>query len=226
MTLNESSVLLAADFGDILRFLIIALIIGFSIIGKLLKSNADARAQNNQNRPRPAPGPRPPAAERPQPQGIEQEIETFLRQTRGGKHAAAHRPPPEPPRGPAVVEAVPVSEAIEPGHDFGRDIAAHVKEHLDSKPVGESATHLAERIEAADENVEHHLEEVFVHDVGRLAHADQTDTSIAQGTDATLWDPPVDKPDTTRHGIREMLRSPGDIRKVFILSEILHRREF
>jgi hypothetical protein len=220
MTMNESSVLLAADLGDILKFLIIAVIIGFSIISKLLKSNPDPRAQN-----RPRPAPRPPAAERPQPHSIEQEIEVFLRQARGGKPAVAHNPPPQaPPRSPLVVEAVPVNEAVEPGRDFGREVASHVKEHLDSKPIGESATHLAERIEAADENVEHHLEEVFSHDVGHLAHADQTDTSIAQGTDAELWDQ-ADKPDTTPHGIVEMLRSPEDIRKVFILSEILHRRE-
>ncbi|MCZ6770912.1 MAG: hypothetical protein O7G83_02855, partial [Proteobacteria bacterium] len=201
MTLNESSVLLAADFGDILRFLIIALIIGFSIISKLLKSNPDARAQKNPNRPRPAPRPGPPAAERPQPQSIELEIETFLRQARGGKHAAARRqPPPAPPRRPVVVEAVPVTEMTEPGRDFGRGVAAHVKEHLDSKPIGESATHLAERIEAADENVEQHLEDVFAHDVGHLAHAEKTDTSIAQGTDAIQWDQ-ADKPDTAPHGI-------------------------
>ncbi len=225
MTMNGSSVLLAVDFGDVLQFLVIAVIIGFSIISKLLRSNPDARAQKNQNRPRPAPRPGPPAAGRPQPQGIEQEIETFLRQARGGKHAAARRqPPPAPPRRPVVAEAVPVSEMTEPGHDFGRGVASHVKEHLDSKPIGESATHLAERIEVADENVERHLEEVFAHDVGRLAHAEKIDTSIAQGTDAIQWDQ-ADKPDTTPHGIAEMLRSPGDIRKIFILSEILHRRE-
>ncbi len=59
MTMNGSSVLLAVDFGDVLQFLVIAVIIGFSIISKLLQSNRDARAQKNQNRPRPAPRPGP-----------------------------------------------------------------------------------------------------------------------------------------------------------------------
>ena len=67
---------------------------------------------------------------------------------------------------------------------------------------------------------------LFDHDVGRLAHSEMVDTSVAEGTDARSWEETADDKSMTAAGkIRKMLRSPESIREVYIISEILKRPE-
>ena len=130
--------------------------------------------------------------------------------------------PPEAPRPQLIIEAVPVEEDIVPGRGFGGNVANHVKEHMDTDRIADRDVGLGHVVEAADEHIEEHLEEVFDHDVGHLAHADPIETSVAEGTDAPSWEGKKAE-DSTADVIRKMLQSPDDIRNVFIISEILKR---
>ena len=206
---------LLADFGDVIRILVIIIIVGFSVIGKLLNTNG-AGQPRHRNRPQRRPPPRP--QQQPAQQSIEQEIEEFLSQARAGNQTAS-----PPPSRPLVAESLPDTtedEWIQPGREFGQSIANHVKEHIGSGVATRDA-HLGETIETADERIEHHLEEVFEHEVGHLAHVDPVDNTVAEGTDADSYEKggPTKRP----IDIVEMLRSPDDIRKIFVLSEILKR---
>lgn len=171
-----------------------------------------------------------PRAQQGGKQAIEMEIEDFLRQARGG-----NAPPAAPPRNPPVrnpqpagpiVEARPADEDIVPGKGFGRGVSSHVQEHIGRDSISTHDAHLADDIEAADERIEQHLEEVFDHDVGQLENIVDVDTSIAEGTDAkTLDEAEADRLEAANR-IREMLSKPGSIREVFVASEILKRPEF
>lgn len=222
---------LLADIADIIGVIITLAIIGFSVVSKIIGAN-------NQ-----APKNRPPQRRNPPPQGggvqnrpgkagaanIEAEIEDFLRQARGGGQQPQARAaaPPAPPAAPRrVVEAEPV--AREPGKNFGRGLAEHVEQHIGRDSISTRDAHLAESVEMADERVEHHLEEVFDHDVGHLAHVDDTDTSISEGTDEASYEkaPTSSTVQTaTAKRIIEMLKSPNGVRDVLIAAEVLKRPE-
>lgn len=224
--------LFADGIGDVIGLIIWVVIIGFSILSKVLKSGGGNKKQVRppQRQPRaqqPGPGP----AARPQAgRGIDAEIEDFLRQARGGKKqtppqqpAARQAPVRQQPR--RVVEAQPVEADIVPGQGFGRELKEHVADHIGRDSISTRDAHLGDHIEMADERIEHHLEEVFDHDVGHIAHADPVDTSVSEGTDAHSWEEKnVEKVDSAAK-IRKMLSTPESVREVFIISEILKRPE-
>ena len=160
---------------------------------------------------------------------LESEIEKFLQQARnrgpeGPKADPGPRPqlPPRPPAPP-----VPAAQPVRPGDGFGQGVASHVKQHMGTDRIAERDAHLAETIELADERVEQHLESVFNHDVGQIVHKDDLASEIAEGTDVAAFEEDTDQQVglSTPAAIREMLQSPEDIRKVFIVSEILRRPE-
>jgi len=233
---------LFADIGGLIGVIIWILIMVFSAIGK---SKKKPKLGGGGGGGRPAPQPRPQANAGGQ-KGIEAEIEDFLRQARGQqaqKQAPAKQAPPQPPRQPQrrpapqqqgrpaarqgrVLEAQPVQQQdIRPGQGFGRGLAEHVQEHIGQDSISTRDAHLAETIEQADERVERHLEDVFDHDLGRLEHVEEVDTSISEGTDAMEIVEEAD-PLATAKRIRKMLGSAESIREVFIASEILKRPEF
>ena len=161
---------------------------------------------------------------------IESEIEDFLRQARGGQQP----PPPKPPVAPVVprtiveatpVEATPVVEEIVPGRGFGRDLSEHVEQHIGRDSISQRDARLGQVVENTDERIEQHLEGVFDHDVGHLAHADEVDTSVAEGTDAASWQEKKKKEPESAAAIVKMLTSPEGVRDVFIAAEILKRPE-
>lgn len=218
---------LIADIADIIGVIITLAIIGFSVVSKIIGANN----QGQKNRPpqRRNPPPAGGAQNRPANAGggnIEAEIEDFLRQARGGgqQPQARRAAPPAPPR--RVVEAEPVVR--EPGKNFGRGLADHVEQHIGRDSISTRDAHLGESVEMADERVEHHLEEVFDHDVGHLAHVDDTDTSISEGTDSESYEraPTSSTVQTaTAKRIIELLKSPNGVRDVLIASEVLKRPE-
>lgn len=235
---------LLADFGEVIGLIIWVVIIGFSIISKIMNA---AKPQAPAKRP-PKP-PAPPRADRPMARGIESEIEEFLRQARGQQEkpiprAPAARPQPAvearreflPPGGrpervvkasPVTaipVEAIPVDEEFVPGQRFGRDLSDHVADHIGRDSISSRDAGLADVVSQADERIESHLEQVFDHDVGRLAHSEIVDTSVAEGTDEGAWEA-VETSMTAAGKIRNMLRTPESIREVYIISEILKRPE-
>lgn len=220
----------AADWGDIIRLLVIFGIVGFSVISKIINGAAAIKG------PRPPAGGQPQLQPRPgqQPMGqpqarggrpnVDDEIEEFLRQARGRGEAN----PPQPPEPPQPVRRASLPQQpnvhVRPGEGFGENVTSHVREHLHTDSILERDAHLAEVVEEADERIEAHLEDVFDHEVGRLEHVNEVDTSIKDGTDDSTWDNKVDSNDTADL-IRNTLQSPDKIRNVFIISEILKRPE-
>jgi hypothetical protein len=59
--------------------------------------------------------------------------------------------------------------------------------------------------------------------VGHLAHADDLDTSVAEGTDAA--DSTTEKQPNTAAAIAEMLKTRQSVRNAFVVAEILKRPE-
>lgn len=215
---------LFADIGEVIGFLITLAIIGFSVISKIISAANGGDAKPGPRRvPQPEGPAQRPRAHRPDPLSMEAEIEDFLRQARGDRAV-----PPAPPKPPVVeavpFEATPVPDEVVPGQGFGRDLATHVSQHIGHDSISRRDAQLADAVEAADERVEKHLQEVFDHDVGRLAHADAVDTSIQEGTDAADATSAEKQPDAAAK-IAEMLKTPQSIRNMFIVSEILKRPE-
>ncbi len=151
------------------------------------------------------------------------EIEQVLRQARGEvaseeivraeplRTPLRQAPPPfREPSQPVSAEIVPL------GGDFAGSVTAHVSQHLDTHEYVERAASLAEEVSLADEKLAGHLHEAFDHKVGDLA---QTTTPSA-ASDATPTASAV-----TAHDIRDVFRTPRDVRRAIILSEILHRPE-
>lgn len=223
---------LLAEGGDILGLIVWAVIIGVSVLSKIIGAAKKGQPQKPPAR-RPAQPPRahaPPAQRpggRPIGGGIESEIEDFLNQARGGGAKPPPQPDLPPPGGvrPRIVQAVSVEEDIVPGENFGRGLREHVAEHIGQDSISTRDAQLGDTVEAADEKIEDHLNQVFNHDVGHLAHVESVDSSVADGTDAVSWEPTNDDGPTAADKIRNMLKTPESVRDVFIVSEILKRPE-
>lgn len=223
---------LFADIADVIGVLVTIAIIGFSVISKIISSmnEGDAQQQRPAARPQQGQGGAGGGAAR----SVEAEIEEFLRQARGGgQQQPAPRQPAQAkvPRQPAarvkprVIEAVPVEDDIVPGASFARDLSEHVAEHIERDSISRRNAHLGEVVEASDERIEHHLEAVFDHDIGKLAHSEKVDTSIAEGTDAQSWEEKTETQLRPAEKIAAMLKSPESVRDLFVASEILKRPE-
>lgn len=223
---------LLADAGDIIGLIVTLAIIGFSVLSQVLgggdkaKKQQEARRQQQRQRRQP----QQPGANRPQAKSIESEIEDFLRQARGDAppEPVVAEPVPDEPvrtlvREPMEVQPLEV-EPIQPGHDFGRDLASHVENHITRDSIRQRDARLGDTIETADERIEDHLAQVFEHDVGHLAHYEEVDNRITEGTDHVSWEEEVKKPGVAEE-IAAMMKSPDSVRKMFIVTEIFKRPE-
>lgn len=238
--------LLGAGVDEIIGFIIMVVVIGFSIVNKIsgvINQGKPPKRRPAQGRPEQQRNPAQARAGQAGGKSIESEIEDFLRQARGEKPQAPParqstptrqpqqrtRPPAQPqPRGqkPKIIEAVPADQDFVPGKDFGRDLSEHVQEHIKQDSISTRDAGLGDYVEEADERVEQHLEEVFDHDVGHLEHIVKVDTSVSDGTDASeLRQAARDEVSASAERIRKMLSTPESIREVFIASEVLKRPE-
>lgn len=222
--------LLIADAGEIIKILIFLLIIGGSLIGKLI--NAPGRQQvrrKPQPQPQRARGGAKPAAAGAGGRGgmqanLEREIEQFLQRARGAQQPpAAGQMKPAPP---VVAEAMS-AEVVTPGDRFGSGVKSHVRDHLGPKISHEREAQLGETLDHTDERVEERLHEKFDHDLGRLEKkATGAEREVSQGTDAAVWGDQESgrlTAEEIQSKLAGMLRSPGDIRDAILLSEILER---
>lgn len=214
--------------GDLLGLLIWIAIITISILSKV---------RGNPQKPPPLQPPkdvpqqpaRPIQAGKPGGRTIELEIEEFLRDIRGQRP----EPPPEvvaappPPPTKRLIEATsvepPPRKEIVPGQGFGRDVSDHVSEHIVRDSISTRDARLGDIVEQADERVEDRLQSVFDHEVGHLAHVEDTGMDVHEGTDAAVWENKTSLENATATQIRELLQTPESIRNVFVISEILKR---
>lgn len=218
-----------AAIGDIIGLLITLAIIGFSVLSKFMGDGDQAKQKAEQRRRRAQQ-----KAANPQAKSIESEIEDFLRQARGDAPAARASAP--------AVEAVVMEEnspirtlseqahdvtPVQPGQDFARDLESHVAEHIGNDSISQRDAHLGDAVEMADERIEHHLEEVFDHQVGHIAHQDNTEntSTVAEGTDTGVWEGEEVEVADTAGEIIELLKSPQSVRHMFIATEIFKRPE-
>ena len=207
--------------GDLLGVLFWLVIITFSIISKIRSGQQQPPPMTE--RPAQVPPQQPVRAGKPTGRNIEHEIEDFLREVRGQPKTEPPPPPPKRVIKAQPVQKAPVSEHV-PGQNFGRGLAEHVYEHIGQDSISTRDAGLGDVVELTDERVEDRLHQVFDHDVGNLAHVEDTNMEVKEGTDAAAWEQTTIKNANTEQ-IRQMLASPQNIGNLFIVSEILKRPE-
>lgn len=172
------------------------------------------------------------------------EIEEFLKRAaamraRQQQAAGAPRPatPPAPTPPPARAPLAPLTnrlpqssvrdlepieeaEVIEADAVSGDDVAADVERHLDVSGFRDHISHLGESIKSSDEAIEAHLHQTFEHRLGTLGGRTETaeDSTLDDDENAAKTGPVRA---STAADLREQIRSPGQIRNLIILSEIL-----
>jgi hypothetical protein len=148
-----------------------------------------------------------------------------LAQTRSGRQGEQRPKAPTPPR--RLVEArptepqaplsAPLSEQ-QPRPSYaptplGAGVAQHVAEHLRStQELVQHAQHLGADVALADERMQEHLRQRFVHPIGTLAPVTTSVERRLAGTPAA-------------RELRELLARPSGVRQLIIASEILRRPE-
>jgi hypothetical protein len=96
---------------------------------------------------------------------------------------------------------------------LGAGVAQHVAEHLrGTTEMAAHAQHLGAEVAQADERMQKHLQEKFVHTVGTLAPQTTTTERRTSGAPAA-------------RELLELLMRPGGARQVILASEILRRPE-
>lgn len=221
---------LLAAIGDVIGLIITLAIIGFSVLSQILGSGDKAKQQQARRKQQQQRAQQQRPAN-PQAKSIESEIEDFLRQARGDAPRQEVIPVAEVAEEQEVVRTLVSdpnqSKPVKPGKDFTRELSSHVESHIGHDSISLRDAHLGEGIESADERIEQHLEEVFDHQVGHLAHYDHTENSnkITDGTDAISWEEEEEKASKASE-IVELMKSPDSVKNMFIAMEIFKRPEF
>ncbi|MBW3541087.1 MAG: hypothetical protein KY476_12530 [Planctomycetes bacterium] len=209
---------------------IISLIVGLVMLLGWILNYATAKNMPQAGPRRPAPPPRrpqPPQARRTAEEKLQNEIDIFLQDVRGGRRQLAGEakpvvPPPEPPR-PAVAETrrAPLHSTLEGRQTptsatarrkrakprMGEGVRERVAQHIDPDRLGEHARQLGRQL---TDSVSQHL--------GRAEEA------IATAAPAVEVPGPVPVQAALKPSeIRELLRSPGGVRQAILMNEILSR---
>ena len=215
--------LFAQGWGELIGFIITALIAVIYVIGQLLKVG---------QQPQQPPGGRPPggggAAGRPPGGGLEDEIGEFLRRAarhRQGQPAARPHPGGQPaaagPAEPQIIEAEVVGQPA-----IGEGIKQHVGKYLDAGEFRRRAAELGEEVAQTDEQLEQRLHTKFDREVSRLTDRPGESASMPRAGQA---EEPEDRlaelPSTAAAGLAAMLSRPESIRQAIVISEILTRPE-
>jgi hypothetical protein len=148
-----------------------------------------------------------------------------LTPTRSGRQGEQSPKAPAPPR--RLVEArqpdsaVPLSRPLseqqpQPSYapaPLGAGVAQHVAEHLRStQELVQHAQHLGAEVALADERMQEHVRQRFVHPIGTLAPVTSSVERRMSGAPAA-------------RELRELLSRPSGVRQLIIASEILRRPE-
>lgn len=231
--MTSSGLLLLADAGEVVFFLIVIL---FMIIGGLTQLFKKMQeGQQDPRRPRPGHrpgGPRPnvPAGQDP----VRSEIERFLREAAGRQGGARPQqaqpfgPPPARPRpapvalgrplagGPIVLEAIP-----EPA-----SVADHVRQQVPGQPFARLDTDVGQRLARTDQEMAEHVHGALDHPVSRLEGTPGESAFAPLAEEAETPDDRVSAlPPTAAAGLAAMLAEPVGLRQAIVLNEILQRPE-
>ena len=149
------------------------------------------------------------------------EIADFLRRA-AERHAAASMPRVE------IVEDDDVEDAeiIDPGDEPGADVAQHVAKRMSTAAFSQRVATLGAAVDQADDRMESHLQEKFVHGLGQLGT--RTGAAAASTLDQSKAVPPSQAtatPAILASEVISMLRNRQQLRTAILLSEILQRPE-
>jgi type IV secretory pathway VirB10-like protein len=200
-----SAGLLAANAGDVVQFVIVAIIILISLIARYL-------AQVRNVRP-PAP---PPARRRiPQDQEVAKQIDEFLQRAAQRARPQRATPPAAPP------PAVPVETAAE--EPVGGRIGRRVREDLDTSDFRRRRAQMGEEVQQADKDFQQRVGQTFTSEVSRL-----TMRPLAAADVPAAGPEPADTAAEPLAGgtpLASLFSNPESIVSAIILSEILRRPE-
>jgi hypothetical protein len=168
----------------------------------------------NARRP-PTPG-RPGAPQKTDP--LLAEIQKFLKQSNAEKRAPGR---PQSPSKPVRGEVISPPSGSGVGDAVGRPLDAR---HLDTGEFSARASQMTEDLKRGDAEREQHFQQTFSHKLGRL-----TDTSVA-GDKAIAAEAPTAStapvpPATLSDWLPLPTTKPEDLRRAFMLNEILQRPE-
>jgi hypothetical protein len=235
--MNLDGLVLIAQDGDVVFFLIVILFLVIGGLTQLFKKLQEAQ----QDPRRPRPGQRPGGFRPNVPPGqdpVRAEIERFLREAAGRRGGAGPQqaprvgPPPAAPQRPAPgawpqrpaetpVLLEPIETVPEPA-----SVAEHVRRQVPGQQFGGLSSDVGQRLARTDKVVEEHVHEVFDHQVSRLAG---TPGESAYATEAEEAETPEDRiaalPRTAAAGLAALLAEPTSLRQAIVLTEILQRPE-
>jgi len=191
--------LLLAGFDDIIGLIVVILFFIGPVVFRII--SAAGEAAKGQAQPPP-----------PEPNEAERQIDDFVRQITGQPQQAANA-----------------------GYDEYDEVmdADIVDDGVGSTDFDRRAEQLGDAVEQADERMEGHLQQVFDHTLGQLAVTETvTDDRIPEAKvpvhpEGIEMDSPTGRPAAvvTPSEIVQTIRSPHNMRKAIILSEILTRPE-
>jgi hypothetical protein len=146
------------------------------------------------------------------------EIQKFLKQSNAEKRSPGR---PQPPAKPVRVEVISPRSGMGVGDSVGRPLDAR---HLDTGEFSARASQMTEDMKRGDAEREQHFQQTFSHKLGRL-----TDTSVA-GDKAIAAEAPTAStapvpPATPSDWLPLPTTKPEDLRRAFMLNEILQRPE-
>lgn len=125
---------------------------------------------------------------------------------RGGSR---RKPPPPPP--PPTPREPPPRTLVEPEIIIADVAPEPPRQSIDTSDFAERASHMAEEVALADDDMEAHIHQAFDHDLGQLTEtADQKKL----------------RQDAAASDLMKMLVSPDGIRQAFVMSEIMRRPDF
>jgi len=218
---------LLADADLIKVGVVVVMVISYGI--KYLAELANKGAQRPPP-PAPRPGPPPPLRPGAPPprQKLEDEVSEFLRRAAERKGDAPARVPGRAAEPIPLPRPVRVAPALRPVEDdesregpsgplpSGAQVAAHVREHLDTRAFGQRASHLSQVQDKMPQGIESHVQHSFDHAVGNLSaltnEADAKAAAEVQAANAPSAFP-----------LAAMLADPQGMRSAILLNEILRR---
>lgn len=170
------------------------------------------------------------------------DIEEFLkraaerrRQQQQNKKGGGGNPPPGPPRQqPPRQQQQPPPRTLAPevitdvhvvSDPYASEtVAEHVRKHITTDDVTESAEHLGDEVAGRDDRIEERISETFDHKVGQLEHKgiggrsesvqDKT-TAVTEG-----------EVNTAARDLISLLQNPQTVAQSIMIAEILKRPDF
>jgi len=207
--------LLAADIGEVIKFLIVAAFIIIAVLGQLI---AKIKGLNPPQQQPGQPRPKPPGG------GLQDQIEEFLRRAASPQRAEPRkqRKQPEFPED-VVLEADAAEMAEQP---VGGRVTQQVREYMDTSDFSRRSQHLGEDVAKINDQFESRAESVFGGEMSALSKRSGTIADVVAAIEKQSAEsrPTVPARAIPGQGLSELFGRPNSILNAIIVSEILKPR--